>query len=85
MTAALASVVSFQTASPEPWAEHAACRGLTGISDLFTDASTRAEANQALAVCARCPVRPACLALGRRLRADGVWGGHLLQRGQIRR
>ena len=67
-------------ADPDPalWRESAACRYLD--PELFFPLSTTgrgaAEAGQAKAVCARCPVRQACLdfalATGQEF---GIWGG----------
>lgn len=56
------------------WKADAACRTLdTGL--FFPDAE--AETGAALAVCAECPVREACLDFALRTRQnDGVWGGH---------
>lgn len=56
------------------WRLHVACDG-TAV-DFFDPEQT----NQALAICAGCPVRPECLAEALQLTpkgdAGGVWGGH---------
>jgi WhiB family redox-sensing transcriptional regulator len=69
-------VLGLLAAPPSPWREQAACRGrATGI---FFDGATRATAR---AMCARCPVRAACLAEALRIEATapymaaGVYGG----------
>jgi WhiB family redox-sensing transcriptional regulator len=55
------------------WRQRAACRGLD--PEIFFPDSDE-EAGEAKAVCARCPVREACLehALAHRER-EGIWGG----------
>lgn len=55
------------------WRERAACRNLD--TDMFFP-DAEADAGQALAVCAACPVRDACLdwAIATR-QHDGIWGG----------
>lgn len=56
-----------------PWLVFAACRDAD--PDLFFPAN-REEAEQALAICASCPVQPECLSYaleaGERF---GIWGG----------
>ncbi len=56
-----------------PWLVFSACR--EADPDLFFP-STREETEQALAICASCPVRPECLEYsleaGERF---GIWGG----------
>jgi len=54
------------------WREHAACLGMD--PDLFFPPETggKAQARKAKAVCARCPVRGACLADAMPF---GIWGG----------
>ncbi|MGH9264658.1 MAG: WhiB family transcriptional regulator [Acidimicrobiales bacterium] len=61
------------TYDPDDWRQDAACRDLdTGL--FFPE--TEEEAAQALAVCAACPVREACLEFALITRQDdGVWGG----------
>jgi WhiB family redox-sensing transcriptional regulator len=57
------------------WRKLAACRGLD--AEIFYPASEdEADAAEAKAVCAECPVRQLCLeyALAHRER-EGVWGG----------
>lgn len=55
------------------WKADAACRDLD--TDLFFPEND-AAAGPALAVCASCPVRAACLDFALRTRQhDGVWGG----------
>jgi WhiB family redox-sensing transcriptional regulator len=55
------------------WRQHAACRGVD--PDVFYPIADE-DADEAKAICARCPVRQACLeyALVNRER-DGIWGG----------
>lgn len=56
------------------WKADAACRTLD-TALFFPD--SEAETAPALAVCAGCPVREACLDFALRTRQnDGVWGGH---------
>ena len=61
------------TYDPDDWRQDAACRDLdTAI--FFPD--TDEEVAAALAVCATCPVREACLEFALVTRQDdGVWGG----------
>ena len=61
------------TYDPADWRQDAACRDLdTAVFFPETDE----EAAQALAVCATCPVREACLEFALVTRQDdGVWGG----------
>jgi hypothetical protein len=79
------STVWLSAAPPGRWTEDAACRRYPGYAELFTDVVSFEEADLALTICAECPVRLACLRYGEQLRADGVWGGHLLRRGLARR
>ena len=58
-------------ARPE-WHARAECRGLT---QLMFPTMPGGQSDQALAVCARCPVRAQCEAAGLDERY-GVWGGH---------
>jgi WhiB family redox-sensing transcriptional regulator len=58
--------------------DEAVCRGAAD-PELFFPVSevgpgTR-QVNEAKAVCARCPVRPDCLAFALEQDLDGVWGG----------
>ena len=57
------------------WRKQAACRGLD-VEAFYPVTEDDADAAEAKAVCAVCPVRQACLehALARRER-EGVWGG----------
>ena len=66
------------------WKADAACRDLD--LDLFFPDS-EADSAPALAVCAVCPVRQACLDFALRTRQkDGVWGGHTeTERKRLRR
>lgn len=66
------------------WKSDAACRDLD--VDLFFP-ETEAASGPALAVCASCPVREACLDFALRTRQDdGVWGGHTeTERKRLRR
>ena len=61
------------TYDPNDWRQDAACRDLdTAI--FFPD--TEEEVATALAVCATCPVREACLEFALVTRQDdGIWGG----------
>jgi WhiB family redox-sensing transcriptional regulator len=55
------------------WRQQAACRD-ADTAIFFPDSDT--EAGPALAVCATCPVREACLEFALATnQADGVWGG----------
>src|SRR5438270_4777966 len=59
--------------SPAVWRDQAACRGLDVDAFFPDDDAGTAEAK---AVCARCPVRTACLEFALAARQDdGVWGG----------
>ncbi len=61
------------TYDPDEWRQDAACRDLD-TSIFFPE--TDDEAAAALAVCAACPVREACLEFALVTRQDdGVWGG----------
>lgn len=66
------------------WKADAACRDLD-IDLFFPD--TESDSAPAVAVCAGCPVREACLDFALRTRQnDGVWGGHTeSERKRIRR
>jgi WhiB family redox-sensing transcriptional regulator len=57
------------------WRKQAACRGLE-VEVFYPATEDEADAAEAKAVCAVCPVRQACLehALAHRER-EGVWGG----------
>lgn len=57
------------------WRRRAACRGLDVVV-FYPAADEEADAAEAKAICAQCPVREACLehALAHRER-EGVWGG----------
>jgi len=61
--------------SATPWRKHAACQGLD-VEIFYPATEDEADAAEAKAVCAECPVRQACLefALAHRER-EGVWGG----------
>jgi WhiB family redox-sensing transcriptional regulator len=58
-----------------PWRKQAACRGLD-VEVFYPATEDEADAAEAKAVCAECPVRQLCLehALAHRER-EGVWGG----------
>ena len=45
-------------------------------------ADDSADLAEAVAVCATCPLREDCLQAAVAMRADGVWGGVLLERGR---
>jgi WhiB family redox-sensing transcriptional regulator len=61
------------TYDPNDWRQDAACRDLD-TAVFFPD--TEEEVAAALAVCAACPVREACLEFALVTRQDdGVWGG----------
>ena len=57
------------------WRKRAACRGID-VEIFYPATEDEADAAEAKAVCAECPVRQACLehALANRER-EGVWGG----------
>ncbi len=56
------------------WKADAACRDLD-VDLFFPDSES--DSGPALAVCADCPVRDACLDFALRSRQlDGIWGGH---------
>jgi WhiB family redox-sensing transcriptional regulator len=57
------------------WRKQAACRGLD-VEAFYPVTEDEADAAEAKAVCAECPVRQACLehALAHRER-EGIWGG----------
>lgn len=80
-----ASSIWFTSSVPGVWTERAKCRRFPGFADQFTDSQTFEEADAALTICSDCPVRAACFAYGHSIRADGVWGGRLLQRGKPKR
>lgn len=61
------------------WQDRAACRDEDDPDDWFAHGNTD-KANEALAVCRRCPVRRECLTAGLSLFDDsrfmfGIWGG----------
>lgn len=70
----IATVVVVWTERPT-WFDEAACRGL-GQALFFPDQGDLYGARQAQEICARCPVRPQCLA---HAVGDGehygIWGG----------
>ena len=76
-----ATVVTYD---PNEWREQAACRDLD-TSTFFPE--TDEEAAAAIAVCATCPVREACLEFALVTRQDdGVWGGMTeVERKRLRR
>ncbi len=57
------------------WRKRSACTGID--SDIFYPASEdEADAQEAKAICAVCPVQPACLEHALSLRErEGIWGG----------
>ncbi|HVX23596.1 MAG TPA: WhiB family transcriptional regulator [Acidimicrobiales bacterium] len=57
------------------WRKRAACRGID-VEIFYPVTEDEADAAEAKAVCAECPVRQACLehALAHRER-EGIWGG----------
>ena len=61
--------------SATTWRKQAACRGLD-VEAFYPISEYEADAAEAKAICAECPVRQACLehALAHRER-EGVWGG----------
>jgi len=77
------SKIWFAAPAPGRWAADATCRNYPAFAEYFTDATSFAEADLALTLCADCPVRAACLGYGQRLGADGVWGGQLLHHGVV--
>lgn len=57
------------------WRADAACRDLP-TEMFFPDSESEQDAAPALAVCAMCPVREACLEFALSTRQhDGIWGG----------
>jgi WhiB family redox-sensing transcriptional regulator len=61
------------TVTREPWMVDAACRGLD--PELFYPRLGE-PTDRARAICNRCPVKQACLALAMRANErDGIWGG----------
>lgn len=74
----------------ESWQQKAACRGLP--SDWFVTSLSEWELERAKEVCARCPVRAQCQALGDEVEVgfplimlEGVWGGEGPRERAIRR
>jgi WhiB family redox-sensing transcriptional regulator len=69
-------VLALLASPPSPWRERAACRGMA--TRIFFEGAAKATAR---AVCARCPVRAACLTEALRIEAAapymaaGVYGG----------
>ena len=62
----------------ESWRESAACRDVHPVMffPVGTTGAARADINRAKAICAGCPVRPACLAFAVATNQQfGVWGG----------
>src|SRR5271154_4643012 len=61
--------------SATTWRKQAACRGLD-VEAFYPISEDEADAAEAKAICAECPVRQACLehALASRER-EGLWGG----------
>lgn len=72
-TDAIVRMLAVPISDERPWVVFGACR--EADPDLFFP-TTREETEQALAVCASCPVRPECLEYaleaGERF---GIWGG----------
>lgn len=68
------------------WRADAACRDLD-TNLFFPDSDSEAAVAPALAVCAVCPVRDACLEFALSTRqVDGIWGGATeAERKRIRR
>lgn len=73
----------FAAEPPGSWTALANCRSYPNDAVFFTEVRSFDEANLALSICAACPVQTACLAYGRQLQADGVWGGRLLHHGAV--
>ena len=65
------------------WADFAACRTVSGASDLFFSEEVP-DIVAAKRICAECPVIAPCLeaAIARR-EPCGVWGGQLFENGRI--
>jgi WhiB family transcriptional regulator, redox-sensing transcriptional regulator len=68
--------------TPVDWAARARCAGADVDADVFFAAEgergrgRRRREAEALAICARCPVREACLAFAVGTgQPDGIWGG----------
>ena len=72
-TETIVRMLAVPISDERPWLVFGACRDAD--PDLFFP-TTREETDQALAICASCPVRPECLAYaleaGERF---GIWGG----------
>ena len=65
------------------WHDRAACRGRTDL--MFPKRRTsRAQIDEALALCGICEVRTECRDAGREM-AHGIWGGHLREPNRSRR
>jgi len=63
------------------WWDHAACRDED--PSLFFPERGGSETRKARAICARCPVRPSCLAFALGGGQWGVWGGELFEAGRL--
>lgn len=69
---------------PGPWTARARCAADVPPTIMFTDIPSRAVAQAAMAFCTSCTVQADCLAYAQKWKLDGVWGGQLLQDGQVR-
>ena len=69
---------------PGSWTVRARCAADVPPSITFTDVPTRAVAEAAMSFCSSCTVQAQCLEYAQKWKLDGVWGGQLLQDGQVR-
>ena len=58
---------------PGEWSDRAKCKGQGHL--FFTEQYDRASTNQALAICATCPVRTPCAEWAISNSEHGIWGG----------
>lgn len=67
------------------WQAQAACRDVDdATSDQLVGATMTGDAADVVAaLCERCRVARECLAAGQEWKADGVWGGQVLDDGQV--
>lgn len=76
---------SFDLATTVPFTEVAQTTPACATADpnLF-DPHSKAELAQATVICGSCPLATECLRVGFQRREWGVWGGVLLEEGQVR-
>lgn len=67
------------------WQDDAACQHVEdAASDRLTSATMSGDVDGLIdAYCRRCPVARECLQAGQEWRADGVWGGVVLNDGKV--